>query len=43
MLIGHNLFEILNYILKLDLMLKVPNLFELPHCYIKQKLKKTKK
>ncbi len=26
---GHNLFEILNDILKLDLLLKVPNLFEL--------------
>jgi hypothetical protein len=40
---GHNLFESLNDILKLDLILKIPNLFDGQHSYVKQKKKGAKK
>jgi hypothetical protein len=40
---GHNLFESLNDILKLDLILKIPNLFDGQHSYVKQKKKGPKK
>jgi hypothetical protein len=40
---GHSLFESLNDILKLDLILKIPNLFDGQHSYVKQKKKGPKK